>query len=111
MPLAVSSTIADTLPSSVKQSLSKLPEETQATFEEEYKRKMKSPGFMILLAVFFPIHFFLLGKVGLGIVYYLTLAGFGVWYFIEIFLAGGRAKTLNEDLAKTIMRDLKIMGS
>ena len=39
--LEISQSVADTLPSSVKNSLGKLEPDQQALFEEEYKRKMK----------------------------------------------------------------------
>ena len=109
--LDITPTIADTLSSSVKQALSKLPSEIQSTFEDEYKRKYKNKTVILLLAIFFPIQLFLLGKVGLGIFFFLTLGGFYVWWIIEIFLAIPRTRTFNEDLAKTILRDLKMMNS
>jgi hypothetical protein len=109
--LEITPSIADTLPSSVKQALSKLPTEIQSTFEDEYKRKYKNKTVMLLLAIFFPIQHFLLGKVGMGILFFITLGGLWVWWVIEIFLAIPRTRTFNEDLAKTILRDLKIMNS
>lgn len=94
----------------VKQSLSALPVERQACFVEEYKRKAKSPGLMLVLAIFFPIQLVLLGKTGLQIVFWLTGGGFFIWWVVEIFLAMKRTREYNEDLAKVILRDLKIMA-
>jgi len=91
--LEIAPSIADTLPSSVKQALSKLPSEIQSTFEDEYKRKYKNKTVMLLLAIFFPIQHFLLGKVGLGVFFWITLGGLWVWWFIEIFLAIPRTRT------------------
>jgi hypothetical protein len=64
---------------------------------------------MLALSILFPIQLFLLGKTGLGIGYWLTGGGCGVWYLIEIFMAFGRTRAFNEDVAKSIVRDLKIM--
>ena len=109
--LHISQSIADTLPAIVKQNISKLSPESQATFESEYKRKKRSPGVFLALAILFPIQFFLEGRVGLGLVFLLSFGGFGWWWLIDIFLVWGRTKAYNEELASTIMRDLKIMGS
>lgn len=110
MSLDIENSIADQLPSMVKEALSKMPAEKQAQFVEEYKRKEKNPVLMIILAVIFPIQLFLLGKVGLGIAYWLTGGGCGIWWIIEIILASKRTKEYNEDVAKSIMRDMKVMS-
>lgn len=109
--LQVNSSTADKLPSSVKQGLAKLPAEIQATFEEEFNRKSKSKALILILAIFLPIQLFLLGKTGLGVFFLLTWGGGFIWWIIEIFLAVPRTNTYNEDLAKTILRDIKIMNS
>lgn len=109
MSLELETSIADVLPSMVKETLSRLPVEKQAMFAEEYKRKAKNPILMLVFAIFLPIQLFLLGKTGLGIAYLLTGGGCGLWYVVEIALAVKRTKDFNEDLAKTIVRDLKIM--
>jgi len=110
MPLDIENSIADALPSMVKEALSKLPVEKQGLFVEEYKRKSKSGALMLVLAIFFPIQLFLLGKTGLGIAFILTGGGFFMWWFVEIFLAIKRTRDFNEDLAKSIIRDIKIMS-
>ena len=107
----IAPTIWDTLPSSVKQGITKLSPELQAVFEEEYKRKKKSKALILLLALFFPIQHFLLGKSGLGIIFFLTGGGLCLWWIVEWFLAIPRVNNYNEDLAKTIARDIKIMNS
>ena len=111
MALEIENSIADVLPSMVKESLSRLPPERQGMFVEEYRRKAKSPALMLVLAIFFPIQLFLLGKTGLGVAYWITFGGGGVWWLIEIFLAMKRTNDFNEDLAKIIVRDIKIMAS
>jgi hypothetical protein len=110
MALEIESSISDVLPSMVKEALSKLPAEKQGMFVEEFKRKAKSPGLMIALAILFPIQLVLLGKTGLQIAFWVTFGGFGFWWIAEIFMAHKRAREFNEDLAKTIVRDIKIMA-
>jgi len=111
MALEIKSEIANTLPSSVKNALGKLPPEEQAVFEEEYARKRRNKVLLLVLAILFPIHFFFEDRVGMGLLYWLTLGGFGVWWLIEIFLVTGRSNNFNEDTAKALLRDMRIMGA
>jgi hypothetical protein len=110
MALEIETSIADVLPSMVKESLSRLPIEKQSMFVEEFKRKAKSPGLMLALAILFPIQLFLLGKTALGVAFWLTGGGCGLWWLIEVFLAFKRTREFNGDIAKAIVRDIKIMG-
>jgi hypothetical protein len=93
----------------VKEALSKLPAEKQSMFVEEYKRKAKSPGAMLALAILFPIQLVLLKRTGLWIAYLFTAGGLGIWWLIEIFIAFPRTRSFNHDVAKEIVRDIKIM--
>ena len=111
MSLEISTELANKLPSSVKNSLGKMPSEQQAVFEEEYSRKKRNPVLLLILAILFPIHFFLEGRVGMGLLYWITIGGFGIWWIIEIFLVWGRTNRYNEDQSKALLRDMKIMGS
>ncbi|WP_432633221.1 TM2 domain-containing protein [Brachyspira sp.] len=40
----------------------------------------------LLLAIFLPVHRFYVGKIGTGILYWLTAWGFGIWYIVDIVL-------------------------
>ena len=111
MSLHIDSKLANQIPSSVKQGLAKLPPELQSTFEEEFQRECKSGALMLMLAIFFPIQHFFLGRTGLGIVFTFTGGGLFVWWIIEWFLAIPRTRAYNQDVARRILRDIKIMNS
>ncbi len=111
MTLEIRSSVAKQLPSSVKNALGRMPREQQAVFEEEYVDKRRSGLLMLLLSILFPIHFFFEGRVGLGILYWLTIGGFGIWWFIEILTVWGRTKRFNQDSATALLRDMKIMNA
>jgi hypothetical protein len=111
MSIAVSPSTSNRLPATVKTALAKMADEQQLLFEDEYKRKEKSSGLLTLLAILFPIQFFLLGKTGLGIAFIITFGGMGVWWIIEWFLTPKRVKSFNEDMATRLLTEMKIMNS
>lgn len=111
MALEIRSDVAKQLPSSVKNALGRMPGDQQAVFEEEYVDRRRSAVLMLLLAILFPIHFFFEGRVGLGILYWLTFGGMGIWWFIEIVTVWGRTKRYNQDSATALLRDMKIMNA
>lgn len=110
MGLAIEESISKNLPMMLKEPLSKMSEEKQSIFVEEFKKRSKNVGIMTVLAVFLPIQLFLLGKTGLGLVYWLTLGGLGIWWVIEIFLTSKRVKEYNTDVGTQILRDMKLMS-
>lgn len=110
MALSIKPSIASVLSPSIKQALASMSDEAQSSFEDEYSRKSKSATLMVILAIFFPIQLFLLGKTGLGVAFLLTAGGVWVWWIVEIFLASGRTREYNQDIASQIVRDMKIMG-
>ena len=111
MTLQIEPSIARDLPIMVKEPLSKLPTEQQSVFSEEFQKRCKSKGLMIALAVLFPIQLFLLGKTGLGIAFWLTGGGIGIWWLIEIFMTPKRVSDFNGDVSVQVLRDMKMMAA
>lgn len=109
--LYIPSSIADNLPSMVKNELSRLSAQKQEEFVEEYTRKSKSVGLgYLFLIVIFASHYGYLKKWGLQIVFWLTGGGFVIWWFIDLFRIGGLVKNYNKDVATDVMRNLKSMS-
>lgn len=110
MTIEIDPALSDELPATVRNSLGKMSSEQQSVFEGEYKRKRKDKILLTLLAVFLPtIQFFMLGKVGLAVLFWITIGGCGIWYAIECFLTPKRVREWNHGVASEIMRDMKIM--
>jgi len=80
-------------PPIVQNALKNIDETQRLTFESEFNQRKRSKGNMIALAIIFPIQLFLLGRVGLGLIFWLTGGGFLVWWIIEIFLTSSRVDT------------------
>lgn len=84
-----------------------LTPEQQAAFSAHYNSRKRDTVLMVLLAIVFPIQLFLLRKIGLGILFWLTAGGFGVWYVIEWFLTPGRVRDYNYRVASDALNLIK----
>lgn len=111
MPSLLSQRMIDRLPEIVKRTVGSMNDEDRLHFERHYLKRRMVTWPLVLLAVFFPIQLFVLGKIGLGIVFWLTAGGFFIWWFIEIFLTPTRVQQYNEDLSIEIIRDIKALES
>ena len=110
--LYISASVADSLPSMVKNELAKMPAQKQEEFVEEYKRKAKSLGVAYLfLIIVLAMHYGYLRKWGLQVVFWLTGGGFLIWWIIDLFRLPGLVKNYNKDIATDTMRNLKAMSS
>lgn len=109
MALVIKAELLREMPATVKSSLAKMSEEDQTMFQKEFEDRRKSTTNMVLLAIFFPIQLFLLGKPGLGVAFWLTAGGAGIWWFAELFMTSGRVRTYNEDVATNILINMKIL--
>ncbi len=110
--LYISASVADNLPSMVKNELAKMNAQKQEEFVEEYKRKAKSLGIAYLfLIVILAMHYGYLRKWGLQIVFWITGGGFLIWWLIDLFRLPGLVNDYNKDVAADTMRNLKAMSS
>ncbi len=87
------------LPTSAAAAYENLTHQQQAAFTVYYNQRKRSTGLMLLLAIIFPIQLFMLGKVGLGVIFWLTGGGLGVWWVIEWFLTPSRVRDYNAGVA------------
>lgn len=81
-----------------------LTEAQQSAFVTYYNQHRRSTGLMMVLAILFPVQLFFLGKIVLGIIFWLTGGGFLVWYFIEWFLTPGRVRDYNAGVSADAFR-------
>ena len=100
----------ETYPPLVQSALTKMTEDQKLTFESEYNSRKKSLGLLVVLAIFFPIQHFLLGKTAMGIFFWLTLGRFGLWWMIEWFLTPKRVNDYNREMSVNLARDTKMMA-
>lgn len=106
--LYIPASIADRVPSMVRNELSKMSAQYQEEFVEEFKRKSKSIAIAYILLLFvFTLHYAYVRKWGLQILFWLTFGGFFIWWFIDLFRLPGIIRDYNKDTAVDIMRNLK----
>jgi hypothetical protein len=77
-------------------------------------RERKANSILIwLLFLFLGWSYGSLGKIGLQIVYYITIGGFGIWTLIRLFNLQGAIRSYNKKLALDLgfdNSDLSILG-
>jgi len=106
--LYISNSIANKLPSMVRNELAKMPAIKQEEYIEEYKRNIKSLGIAYLFMFFIlGMHYGYIKKWGLQFVFWLTGGGFIIWFLIDIFRLPSIIRDYNKDKAIETMRNLK----
>lgn len=104
--------ILDQLPESVRQSLLKLDLQKQGHFVDDYKRKRKRISTCYFTWILFYAHNIYLDR-GVGMWFLqvlacLTIVG-ALWVIYDLFVIPRKVRELNEDIAKGILRDIKIL--
>lgn len=92
------------LPAGAATAFQNLTEDQQMAFNGYYAARRRDTFLMVLLAVIFPVQLFLLGKIWLGLLFWLTGGGFLIWYFIEWFLTPARVREYNSKVAGDALR-------
>ena len=91
--------------------LSKMSVDQQRLFEARYARRQRSMGAMVALAILFPIHFFFLDKVTVGILYWvLGILTLGIvwipWWIVNLCLVAGWVREHNSSIANEIALEI-----
>ena len=111
--LYISKSLANSLPSMIKNELINFSDMKQRDFIEEYKRKRKSI-FLAYLFWFFlnvlGLHYIYLRKWGLWFFYFITFGGVLIWWIIDLFRTYGMVSNYNKDVATEVMRNLKAIS-
>lgn len=70
-----------------------------------YESRRAKPGTIWVLFIFLGWSYGSLDKIGLQILYYLTLGGFGFWALIRLFTLSGAIKEYNRKVAAEVGMD------
>ena len=64
-----------------------------------YTERKANPTLIWLLFLFLGWSYGSLGKIGIQILYYLTIGGFGIWALIRLFTLQGAIRNYNKKIA------------
>ena len=88
----------------------RLPKEERAAFFVACDQEAKDPTTILIISIFLGgvgIDRFVLGQTVLGLLKLFTLAGCGLWWFIDLFLIMGATKDINAESAYRIYCQLR----
>ena len=86
-----------------------LSAEAQISVKRDLERRSKSMVFAFIAWFCLGWHYLYLKRIGLQVVFWFTLGGFGVWWFIDLFRVAGIVNAMNEDLARELMVQYKAL--
>ncbi|MCI1869029.1 TM2 domain-containing protein [Bifidobacterium crudilactis] len=98
------------LPPSVGVGVSRLDNESQIAFFNEYEQKKKKTSVAYLCFIFLGCHYGYVGSWGLQIVFWLTGGGCLVWWLVSLFIMPSIVQKANEQVAREALRDLHLVG-
>ena len=98
------------VPSSVKAAFGKLNPAQQKAYKRDYSRRRKSTLVAYLAWLVFGWHYLYMGKVGMQFAFWCTFCFLFVGYFIDFFRIPGMVSRHNEDLARVLMGQHKMMA-
>lgn len=76
-----------------------------------YESRRANPSTIWLLFIFLGWSYGSLDKIGLQILFYITLGGLGIWTLIRLFTLNGAIKTYNRGIAKQVGLDSQEMST
>lgn len=87
-----------------------LPPNTQSLVLRDYEVRKKSAFFAYFFWFFFGFHYLYLGRIGIQLIYWLTVGGFGFWMLIDLFRIPGMVERKNEDIARELTAQYQAIG-
>ena len=99
------------VPSSVKDALGKLNPAQQKAYKRDYSRRRKSTLVAYIAWLVFGWHYLYMGRVGMQFAFWCTGGFLVVGYLIDFFRVPGMVARQNEDLARGLMAQHKMMAS
>jgi TM2 domain-containing membrane protein YozV len=91
----------------VRTHLEELPQNKIDAFAADFERQAKKVPIGYILLLLFGAHYAYVGKWGMFVLFWLSGAGCGIWFFVDLFRMSGIIQDYNSELAYKILRDLK----
>lgn len=97
------------IPAMVASELDAMDDAAYDGWAEEYARRRKS-GLVAFICALFGVHYAYLGRWGLFLLYLVTVGGFFMWWFVDLFRVTGLVAESNRDVAVDVLRDLRAVS-
>ena len=97
------------IPRSVKTALQSLPEDAQRDYKRDFNRRGKSLFTAYVAWLLLGWHYLYLGRIGMQFAFWFTAGFLVVGWFIDFFRLPGMVGRLNEDRARELMSEYKMM--
>jgi TM2 domain-containing membrane protein YozV len=91
------------IPANLRPVMARLAAPAQSMVSSDYERRRKSKFVGYLAWFFLGWHYLYLRRVGLQFAFWITLGGFGLWWFVDLFRVGPIVNRMNEDLARNLI--------
>lgn len=101
--------LVGTLPAMVITELERLSDREQAAWLEEYERRAKSLGIAYVFWVLAGLHYAYRGKWVVQLLFWCTVGGCLVWWFVDAFRMPGIIRDANRDVAIAVLKDQRAM--
>lgn len=99
------------LPEAVQRKVAGMDELNQEAFLSEFKKKKKSSVVAFLLLMSIPsFHYFYIGKVWVNIIFWASIGGFGIWWFIDLFRTVGMVREYNKTVAINVLKEIQVLS-
>ncbi len=95
------------LPPTVQHTVSQMDTMSQNAFFNEYQKKRKKVSVAYILFLF-GFHYIYLRKIGLFFAYWITGAGLGIWWIVDLFRMPSIVRSANEQTARDALQTLAI---
>lgn len=97
------------IPPAVLRKVAQMEEVNQEAFVAEFKKKIKSSFFAFLFAGS-GCHYLYLGKYLMCFLFWGTMGGLGIWWFVDLFRVRGMVQEYNKTVAINVLRDIQVLN-
>jgi hypothetical protein len=96
---------------SIKGAYNQLPQEQQAAYERDFRKRRKVVSTAYIAWFFLGWHYLYMGRVGMQFAFWFTGCFFVIGWFVDFFRVFGMVQRYNEDLSRELMVQHKALSA
>ena len=98
------------IPEAVQRKVAAMDEINREAFLAEFKKKRKSPALAFWILLPFGLHYAYIGRFWITLVFWATLGGFGLWWFIVLFRTFRMVREHNKSVAIEVLKEIQVLN-